>query len=300
VNDLLIEAALSGAGWYFRALPHMPWNRALEKRLARRLLRRRPRRRVVSTQFGARMEIDTGDFIGGRLAFFGLWEPSITSYLEASLEPGDVMIDVGANIGYYALLAAERAGPTGRVYAIEASPSIFRELERNIARNSWRTIVPLNFAVIEASRLVSVHMHDPTNRGRATVLDQLAAAAPHPVETNVEGRKLSDIVPDEALRAARFIKIDVEGAEWLVVAGLRDRLAHLSPRAEILLEIDADAIEALGGSLRALIGIFAAAGFSAFQIENTYSAAEYTHARRSMPRPLASSDLRYGDLLFRR
>ncbi len=246
------------------------------------------------------MEVDTGDFLGGRLALFGLWEPSITSYLETALAPGDVVIDVGANIGYYALLAAARVGPAGRVYAIEASPSIFRALERNIARHSFRTIVPLNYAVIEDSRPVSVHIHDPSNLGRTTVLDQLAAAAPHPVEANVAGRKLSDIVPQDALRAARFIKINVEGAEWLVVAGLRDRLRELSPRVEILVEIDADAIEACGGSVGALVGIFTAAGFAAFQIENTYSAAEYTHAHRAMPVPLAATDLRHADLLFRR
>ncbi|HUK60924.1 MAG TPA: FkbM family methyltransferase [Stellaceae bacterium] len=292
--------ALRAAGWYFRTLPHLPWNRALEKRLARGLLRRWPRQLAVATCFGARMEVDTGDFLGGRIALFGLWEPSITHYVAAALAPGDVMIDVGANIGYYALLAATRIGPTGRVFAIEASPSIYRDLERNIARNSFRTIVPLNCAAIDGRRPVSVHLHDPANRGRASVLDRFEAVASHPVETGVEGRALPDIVPEDALRAARLIKIDVEGAEWLVVAGLRDRLRDLSPRAEILVEIDADAIEASGGSVAALADIFASAGFAAFQIENTYSAAEYTHARRAAPVPLTSHGLRQGDLLFRR
>ena len=69
---------------------------------------------------------------------------------------GDTFVDIGANIGYHSLLASHRVGPNGKVFAFEASPSIFALLQENIASNSAHNIIPRNVAVTDACRAISI------------------------------------------------------------------------------------------------------------------------------------------------
>ena len=68
----------------------------------------------ATTQFGARMHVRFPDTIQSYVYFFGVWEPAITAYLTRALATGDVVIDIGANIGYDTLLASHLVGPKGR------------------------------------------------------------------------------------------------------------------------------------------------------------------------------------------
>src|SRR4051794_26991463 len=63
------------------------------------------------TIFGAKITGDTADLIQRYIYFFGVWEPDITAWLRSALKPGDCFVDVGANIGYYTLLASQVVGP---------------------------------------------------------------------------------------------------------------------------------------------------------------------------------------------
>jgi hypothetical protein len=106
------------------------------------------------------------------------------------------------------------------------------------------------------------------------------------------------------LRAARLVKIDVEGAEWLVVQGMRDVLPQLRRDVEILVEVNPEALALFGASLEDFLAIFAAAGFDAFEIDNPYEGRFYIDRPRAAATPLrrdrdlpASGTL---DLAFRR
>ena len=77
---------------------------------------------LATTYFGARIYCDPRDLIQRMILHFGVWEPDVSRVIEQSLAPGDVFVDIGANIGYDTLLASSCVGPTGRVVSIEASP----------------------------------------------------------------------------------------------------------------------------------------------------------------------------------
>jgi tRNA/tmRNA/rRNA uracil-C5-methylase (TrmA/RlmC/RlmD family) len=102
---------------------------------------------VVSTSFGMRIAGDTRDIIQGFIYFFGMWEPSLTRWIQERLAPGDIFIDVGANIGYYSLLASKLVGHSGSVVAIEPSPKIFSALQHNLALNHIENVRVVNMAV---------------------------------------------------------------------------------------------------------------------------------------------------------
>lgn len=299
-KDVALRALCFGLMLYFRTMPFAFGKTLLWDRLVRPYILWRPLELVARTRFGARLAGGLPDLMQGYLYFFGVWEPGITAVFRAALKPGDVVVDVGANVGAHALLAAHLVGPHGRVHAVEASPFIHDRLCRNIEANGAWNIRTYNLAATDAPGPVTVFLHDASNLGCTTIVAAEATRLGAVREAVVEGRPLGQIVPEADLLAARLIKIDVEGAEWLVLRGLAPLLPRLRPEAEILLELNPAALERLGGSLDELLAMFARAGFTAFEIANRYDTRFYIAPVATAARPF---DPRRGgllDLVFRR
>ena len=185
----------------------------------------------ATTVFGSRIFCRRADFIQRRIAFFGLFEPNLTYFLLDRLRPGDVFIDVGANIGYFTLLAAGRVGPQGKVYAIEASPETFALLQRNIALNGFGNIEAINKAVTDRACRVQIRSVDARNIGANRI--ELSE------DGIVEGAALPDIVGAD-LDRAHVIKIDVEGAEDRILPDLFRRMQAHKTGTMLISEISDD------------------------------------------------------------
>src|SRR6185312_15602233 len=95
---------------------------------------------VGKTWFGARLMCDLTDMVPQRVFYTGVWEPDISRLIASCLQPGDTFIDIGANIGYFSLMAAKLVGPAGQVYAIEPWPPTLKILRHNIQLNGFRNI----------------------------------------------------------------------------------------------------------------------------------------------------------------
>jgi FkbM family methyltransferase len=206
----------------------------------------------ATTVFGARFKCVRTDYIQRRIAFFGLFEPNLTYFISSVLKPGDVFIDVGANIGYFTMLAAKCVGASGKVYAIEASPSTYELLIANLRLNEVKNVEAINMAVTDKECHVRIQSNDTRNIGANSVHVVASAAA-----DSVVGRPLQEIVAPN-LGRARFIKIDVEGAENLILPSILDYFVQLDSDTIIVSEIakkNAHLIEfakAKGFTIRAL------------------------------------------------
>jgi len=304
IRERAVRAAAAVLATWYRRVPFRPYRAwAWKAFVSRHVVWRRLDVEIV-TAFGARMPGRLDDLISRHLYFFGVFEPAVTALYREILQPGDVMVDVGANVGAHTLLAAHLVGPQGRVHAIEASPSIFARLRINLDANGAGQVLAHNIAVAEREGIVPIFLSDPSNLGASTIIpgeaDRLGAAH----EALVPARPLQEIVPPEDLAAARLIKIDVEGAEWLVVQGMRDALPLLRPDVSILLEVNPKSIMHLGGTLAKLVDIFTQAGFAASMIPNRYDEDFYFNTPDLTPRPATAVDLAgdfdVADLLFRR
>lgn len=152
-------------------------------------------------------------------------EPELRQ-LQRLLSPGDVFIDVGANIGLYALKAARLVGSTGRVLALEPGAEAYGHLASNIALNTFDWAEPLKIAASDKAGEAVLH-HVPL--GSDPQAFSLVANARAVNGETVETVPLDNLIVRCGLDRVDLIKIDVEGAEPLVIAGAGRVLSEFRP-----------------------------------------------------------------------
>jgi FkbM family methyltransferase len=168
-----------------------------------------------------RMIVDTSDPIGRTIAASGVWEPGVTALFHGLLSPGDVCIDVGANVGYYTLLASRLVGPAGHVYALEPAPSAFIRLNDNLALNGVSNVTAL------ATAAGAEEGHADLYSGSGNVgMSSIRHAHETWTATRVTVRPLPALVDPSELARVRLVKIDVEGFEVEVLRGLEPAFAR--------------------------------------------------------------------------
>ena len=185
------------------------------------------------------------------------------------LRRGDVFIDVGANIGYFTLLASNKVGPEGKVVAIDALPSNYAELVYNIGMSSNRDNVrAINRAVSDSHGTIKVYAEAPTNLGHATTApgDRKNLR----FEASVEAAPLADLLLADEIRQARLLKIDVEGAEPSVLASIGPFLRQCSQDLEIVLELSPVWWTDPALTPEKVLAPLREAGFNTYRMENDY------------------------------
>jgi FkbM family methyltransferase len=186
-------------------------------------------RPIVRIDLADRVQyVDPGDgFVGQAIAENLEYEPHLTRAIADSLQPGDSFVDVGANIGWFSLLAAARVGPTGRVLSIEAVPSNVELLVRSSHANGFENVVAMSVAASDRAGVVLLQRLGGSN---AAIFSSAESAAP--------GDRWVSALPLDGLsslvRGLDVMKIDVEGAELLVLRGAQDLIRRYQP--EIFLE----------------------------------------------------------------
>ena len=174
----------------------------------------------------------------GRDYFNGHVEPEVQAALGKYLSPGMTVYDIGANIGFFSLLAARLVGASGRVTAFEADPEIAARLRKNVERNKGAPISVEEKAVWSSSSPVFFARADADvspDRGLGHVIDNDAERSA-PGTIRVEAVSVDECVDKSA--APDFIKCDVEGAEVEVFRGA-ERLLNERPPI-ILCEMHGD------------------------------------------------------------
>lgn len=225
---------------------------------------------IGKTNFGLRMYLELPDSIQTSIFLTGEWEPAVSKIIANSLSSGDTFIDVGANIGWHTLLASNIVGQTGKVYSIEASPSIYRKLKNNIELNGIRNSILINVAVSNKPGSVSIWTAPEGNLGHSTIVEEIAILDGHHLEAEIPCDLLSSLISLPDLLSARMIKIDIEGAERLAIEGVLPLLNQFTEKTEWLVELSPGFTS--NGSIDAdwIFRRFVDSGYSAYQIKNEY------------------------------
>lgn len=269
-HDSFARVAIPVLRDYLRFFPVRAGKRSLWNRIVRPYFAWHPHEFEASTAFGAKISGNTRELLQQYVYYFGLWEPQLTHWISKRLRPGDTFIDVGANIGYFSLLASRLVGDSGTVVAIEASRSTFDALQANLARNRICNVRTIHKAVSDTAGIVDVYRGPESHIGLSTIFAEEASKRGAQLEGKVQAAPLAMILDEDEIRNARLIKIDVEGAEWSVVSGMRPLLDSSREDLEVMVEIDPECLEQQDKKPEDILRVFADAGFHAYQLENDY------------------------------
>jgi len=158
---------------------------------------------------------------------FGTYEPGVVQGLEELIQSGWTAIDVGANIGYFTLLMANRVGPQGKVIAFEPLAENFSILKENIKMNGHTNVVAENLALMSRTERIELRSATP---GAITWVASVKIDQNSAVESqSVEAVTLDEYVQAKGIAKVDFLKIDVEGAEASVLEGATEVLNRDKP-----------------------------------------------------------------------
>lgn len=179
-------------------------------------------------------------------------EESTTALFRKTVKEGDVVIDLGANIGYFTLLAAKLVGKKGKVYAFEPEPRNYQYLIRNIQLNGYENVIAVQKAVADKHGTVKLFIC-PYDTGHHTIqkYDGIQAYRPDFVNekkefVEVEQVRLDDFFGGKTTKID-VIKMDVEGAEMLALAGM-EQLIRGNKNLSMLIEFFPLLIKEMGQS----------------------------------------------------
>ena len=186
---------------------------------------------------------------------FGKYEPETVAIFRSCLKEGMAVIDIGANLGYFTVIAASRVGPLGKVFAYEPDPRNFSLLERNIAANGFRNVTAILMALSDCTGTRELFFGD--NQTSLSFSDKRGAGRSESVVTNTLDNSLRDL----GYPKIDIIKMDIEGAEPLALEGMRKTIAR-NPALVIIFEFHPNAIRRLGYSPLKFLETFKELGFS--------------------------------------
>lgn len=170
-------------------------------------------------------------------------EPGTLEWIRATVRPGDVFYDVGANFGLFALLAAHRAGPGGRVVAFEPHAATVDALLANVALNGLGERIDVLSTALHSASGHQAFLY--RSLAAASGLSQVGATRdPHDRDVAPVARELKavaaadDLVASAAIPPADLVKIDVDGNEGAVLEGMRGLLTGPRRPRSIQVEVN--------------------------------------------------------------
>ncbi len=202
-------------------------------------------------------------------------EATTTGIFRKILKPGHVFLDLGANIGYFSLLASKLVGDGGKVFAFEPETKNFFYLKKNIEVNGYKNIFPFQKAVSNQNGITKLFFCE-YDSGHHTInqcegVDVYSHGRPTVNQaTEIEMVKLDDFLADKTTHVD-VIKMDIEGAEALAVDGLKGILTN-NREIIFLMEFFPLFIEKMGSSPEALFKMLKEElGFNIWVIGHDYS-----------------------------
>lgn len=218
------------------------------------------RTRRIPTALGFDLLLDAQDYMSYLLLKDGVFEGPETDLVIRLLRPGDTCLDAGCHVGYYTSLMARLVDPKGRVYAFDANPWCCQRTKRNLAWNNLTGVEIIQAALGDRRGATSFYISTDDQTG----LSSLGSIEPHKEVISVPWLRLDDFFRKRGLRKVRLLKIDVEGAEELVLKGLE---RYLSAHAIdfILVECFDERLRVLNTSAERVAAILQSAGYTAWE-----------------------------------
>lgn len=214
--------------------------------------------RVVQTRYGFKYKADLGDWLGQYVYLTGQYEPPTARIIAGLLDSGDTFIDVGANSGFFSLLAAKRVGPGGQIHSFEPLPAMRQRVRDNLTLNAFQNVTLHDVALSNEKGEVTFYEGPRDHKGVSSL---------RPISQAANTLKVQTVPMDEyltTLPSIKLIKIDVEGAEQLAVEGMWQLLSKHRPY--LIMEVTDEYLKPFGHNAESLCSLVCSAGYHMYQV----------------------------------
>ena len=186
------------------------------------------------------LRVNPSEHIQQQLFWYGYYEKELGDLIKTLLAPGDVFLDIGANVGYFSLLAASYE-PTIRVFSFEPVSSVYQKLEENISINDAKNIRTIKAAAGRKNGDGEIYISGPDNTGMSSF--------EKPGNFSGQTEKVSVIAIDEWIKSSglsmlSLVKLDIEGYELAALEGMKETLEYFKPL--IIAEINPEILLSFG------------------------------------------------------
>jgi len=193
--------------------------------------------------------------------YFGSYAPLIVEAMKRLLEPGDVFIDVGANVGYLSAIAAGLVGLRGEVHCFEPVPAYFERVSKLAELNPGHSIAAIPCAA--GARPGTCVIYVTREPGQNTLVRGYKGGPEIIATMEVPVVRLDSYIEARGIGRVALVKIDAEGFELPVLEGLRGYFERREDRPAIICEIAPRAYSLMGRKLSDLAGLMAKYGYAA-------------------------------------
>ena len=229
---------------------------------------------------GFRFICDLHDTISREVCFTGRYEPQETQLVQRLLRPGMVVVDVGANWGYFTLVCAHLVGPNGRVIALEPHPRLASMLSANIADNVVLSEIVAAHRVAAGAASGSKAFVGFDERDGNWGVSHVARGADVP-DFESHTAALDTLLDDCRQSRVDLVKIDIEGAEADAIRGMAGGIERHRYRY-VLLECHPAELARMGTTLEQCLEPFRRAGYRGWHIDHS-AGMHRRAARRAVP-----------------
>ncbi len=199
-----------------------------------------------------------------------IYEPNVTQFFQREVKKGDVVLDIGANIGYYTLIFAKGVGINGHVYAFEPEPQNFALLSKNASINSYKNVTLIQKAVYSVSKKIELFISKENEGDHRTFNSHDARES-----LKVDALKLDEYFKGFN-RALNFIKMDIQGSEYYALKGMVG-LLKTNPKLVLVSEFWPYGMALSGIEPRAYIELILEMGFTIYYFNEKNGALQNTN-----------------------
>ena len=227
---------------------------------------------------GGKILCDLRDHVESRIYFFGAYEP-IEAYLFCQLIRPDMhIVDAGANIGFYSLLASSRLSTRGKVFSFEPIPSNIEKLKLNIQRSHKPKIKVIEKGLWNKKEVIKFSLAQEFIGNEGSYSASRTKGAKHSFNCPVE--PLDAFIDSEEIPKVDLIKMDIEGAELFALKGAKNLIQNQLP--SILIEINQDACKKFNYNTEKIDKFLLPLGYKIFRIESLPSLSGYIESTSNL------------------
>jgi FkbM family methyltransferase len=219
---------------------------------------------------GAVYHCDLRDAVTRDVCFAGKYEPQETAIVQSILHQGMSFVDVGANWGYFTLVAAHLVGSTGRVLSLEPDPRLFSLLRDAAERNHLQHVITLQVAAADTAATLKLAGFDE-NSGNFGVSHLLSNGGYVANCYDVMAKPLDAVLNQHGLETVDLMKIDIEGAEDMALVGLQESLLSGIVK-RLLIELHPAELVQQGSSTEAVVSRLHRAGYRGYRVDHSRKA----------------------------